>query len=57
MGHAWLEHQDKIYDAVHNKTFELVEYLAKYMAKPILRYSRQEALSIGIGHRNFGPWH
>jgi hypothetical protein len=56
MEHAWLEHQDKIYDPVHDVEFDSAEYQAKYISKAIGRYSRQEALRAALDHGHFGPW-
>ena len=55
--HAWLKHRDKIYDPVHDETFDAEVYLAKYMAKPIASYSREAATKAAVDNGHFGPWH
>jgi hypothetical protein len=56
VGHAWLEHNGKIYDPVLNRECNVQAYYAKYRAKMIASYSRDEALSIGATNGHDGPW-
>jgi hypothetical protein len=54
--HAWLAGENKVYDAVLDKTFEASDYVARYRAVVISRCSRLEAAHAAAKHGHSGPW-
>lgn len=57
LGHAWLQHGDRIYDIGFDREFDSQTYFGKYKAKTIASYTRAEAFRLILAHGHYGPWH
>ena len=56
-GHAWLVSDDgRVYDPVHNKTYTVADYEAKFKANSLKTYSQKEASRTGAELGHYGPW-
>src|SRR5262245_40265549 len=59
MGHAWIElgGHGHVYDPVFNKYFDSREYVARYAAVPLLKYTKKEVVERILAPRStYGPW-
>ena len=57
IGHAWLERDDMVYDAVLDREIDELSYLARFHAERQAIYSQEEAAVTMLQHKHWGPWH
>ena len=57
LGHAWLQSGDTVYDPVCDELFCAAEYLTRFRAAVIARYSRLEMARLVAESGHWGPWH
>lgn len=59
IGHAWLEKDGAVYDAVLDRFMSVEQYVEEFGAKVERRYSRKEAAHeiLSAQRLTWGPWH
>lgn len=55
-GHAWLERDGQVYDAVRDEFMPLAEYLERAGARRIVSYTNIEAVQQMLAQNVYGPW-
>jgi len=56
IGHAWIEKEEEIYDAVLDSVFSKASYRLERWAVAFEEYTRTEAALLLIKTKNMGPW-
>jgi hypothetical protein len=56
IGHAWIEKEDEVYDAVLDSVFSKVSYRLERWAVVFEEYTRTEAALLLVKTKNTGPW-
>ena len=56
IGHAWLECENQIYDAVKDEEYSVEIYTKKFNAVAVLRYDRKSAAINAVESGHSGPW-
>lgn len=54
IGHAWLEHDGQVYDAVEDKFYSVADYQRIWSAQVTRRYTLKEACT--LAEKWYGPW-
>lgn len=56
IGHAWIEKEDEVYDAVFDSVFSKASYRIERWAVVFEEYTRTEAALLLVKTKNMGPW-
>lgn len=56
IGHAWIEKEDEVYDAVFDSVFSKASYRLERWAVVFEEYTRTEAALLLVKTNNTGPW-